>query len=615
MDGGIRRRAIAVILAGIMAPGFAAAQGAAVLPAAGWWVAGGIAVALGAWVAWQRRQTRVLSSEIAVQRAALGSVKEAVIGIDADQSIRYLNEAGLHLIGGSSAAVQGSPWLEVFRLSDPETRQLLLSDALLRDAASSEVEEPKALLVDAQGVERLVEVKCAAEAVDASEQLRFITLRDVGVPYGASMELFWQASHDPLTGLLNRRQFMRRLETLLDDIPARSQDEQHILLFVDLDRFKLINDSSGHAAGDEFLRQIVTVLRERVRESDVLARVGGDEFCVLLEACPIEQALRIANDIRLGVANFRFAWRDKAYHVGTSIGLVSINRTHASADEIVEQAEHACYAAKDSGGDQVRVVPSGMPATPGRMEVNILETVHNALEQEGFRLYRQRIVWLQGDEGATTHYELLLRMVGPNGQTVPPMTFIPAAERHHMMQAIDRWVLRHAFPAILRERAVIPREPPVFSINLSAASINDPRFPAFVREQVQEHDVPPACVCFEITETLAVANLAKAAELIHDMKAQGFRFALDDFGTGMCSFAYLKHLPVDYVKIDGAFVRDMTNQPIDFEIVCAINNIAHALGMKTVAEFVEDQHTLMQLREIGVDYAQGQAVGRPILLA
>jgi EAL domain-containing protein (putative c-di-GMP-specific phosphodiesterase class I) len=206
-------------------------------------------------------------------------------------------------------------------------------------------------------------------------------------------------------------------------------------------------------------------------------------------------------------------------------------------------------------------------------------------------------------------------MVGPNGKMVPPMAFIPAAERHNMMQAVDRWVLRNAFPLVRRERSIVPGEAPVFSINLSAASINDPRFSSFVREQMVLHQVPPEGVCFEITETLAVANLAKAAELIHDLKAQGFRFALDDFGTGMCSFAYLKHLPVDYLKIDGAFVRDMSNQPIDFEIVSAINNIAHALGIKTVAEFVEDQHTLMCLREIGIDYAQGQAVGPPALLA
>jgi diguanylate cyclase (GGDEF)-like protein len=608
-------RAVALGIAVVMAPGMARAQASPALPAAGWWVAAAVALALGIWVAWQRRQARVLSSEIAVQRAALGSVQEAVIGIDAEHSIRYLNDAGVHLVGRSGASVQGSPWLEVFRLSDPDTREPLAPDVLLREAGGAETVEPKALLVDAQGIERLVEVKCASEPPGASEQLRFITLRDVGVPYGASLDLFWQASHDALTGLLNRREFMHRLEILLDEMPTQPQDEQHILLFIDLDRFKLINDSSGHAAGDEFLRQIVAVLRERVRESDVLARIGGDEFCVLLEACPIEQALRIANAIRLGVANFRFVWRDKTFHVGTSIGLVPITRIHASAEDIIEHADRACYAAKDSGGDQVRVFPTGTPPTGGRLDVNILETVHNALEQEGFRLYRQRIAWLQGDEGAVTHYELLLRMVGPNGQTVPPMAFIPAAERHHMMQAIDRWVLRHAFPAILRERALIPREPPVFSINLSAASINDPRFPAFVREQVQEHQVPPACICFEVTETLAVANLAKAAELIHDLKAQGFRFALDDFGTGMCSFAYLKHLPVDYLKIDGAFVRDMTGQPIDFEIVCAINNIAHALGMKTVAEFVEDEHTLSQLQEIGVDYAQGQAVGRPVLLA
>lgn len=592
------------------------AQEGVAASAAGWVVAAGVAVGLGAWAAHEKKRTRALDSELTLQRAALGSVTEAVIGIDNALHIRFLNEAAARLVGVKGQTAQGQPWLDLFKLCDPTTRQLLPTDKLLNGFEKPETPEPKALLVDVNGIERLVEVKCAAAIGANSHKLRFVTLQDIGVPYGASLELFWQASHDALTGLVNRREFMKRLQLLLNEMPAQVQDEQHTLLFIDLDRFKLINDSSGHAAGDEFLRQIVAVLRERVRDSDILARIGGDEFCVLLHACPIEQALRIANAIRLGVANFRFVWRDKVFHVGTSIGLVLIDHSHVNPDEILEEADRACYAAKEGGGDQVRVFQSGaQPTTTTRLDINIVETVHNALEREGFRLYRQRIVWLQGDEGPTTHYELLLRMVGPNGQMVPPMAFIPAAERHNMMQAIDRWVLRHAFPAVRRERALVPGEPPVFSINLSAASINDPRFPAFVREQVHVHQVPPEGICFEITETLAVANLAKAAELIHDLKAQGFRFALDDFGTGMCSFAYLKYLPVDYLKIDGAFVRDMTNQRIDFEIVSAINNIAHALGIKTVAEFVEDQHTLMRLREIGVDYAQGQAVGRPGLLA
>jgi diguanylate cyclase (GGDEF)-like protein len=605
-----RHRAGALIACAL--PSVCLAQGGAA-GVLGWWVALASVLGLGALVLSLRRRATHLGDELALQRAALGSVSEAVIGLDAAHQVSFANNAALHLIGRGPDAVLGRSWLDVFRLLDPATHWPMTSDALLRGFTEGESSDTKALLVDANGIERVVEVKCACRLPGPERALRLITLQDVQVPHGTSMELFYQASHDALTGVLNRREFMKRLELLVDE--PTEPGEQHIVLFIDLDRFKLINDGSGHIAGDEFLRQIVGVLREHVRESDVLARIGGDEFCVLLQACPIEQALRIANAIRLGAANFRFIWRDKVYSVSASIGLVLVDRNHATPEEILEQADRACYAAKEGGGDQVRVYQGSAQPSTGWLDFNIVETVHNALERQGFRLYRQRIVWLQGKEGTSTHFELLLRMVGPNGKMVPPMAFIPAAERHNMMQAVDRWVLRNAFPLVRRERSIVPGEAPVFSINLSAASINDPRFSSFVREQMVLHQVPPEGVCFEITETLAVANLAKAAELIHDLKAQGFRFALDDFGTGMCSFAYLKHLPVDYLKIDGAFVRDMSNQPIDFEIVSAINNIAHALGIKTVAEFVEDQHTLMCLREIGIDYAQGQAVGPPALLA
>jgi diguanylate cyclase (GGDEF)-like protein len=605
-----RHRAGALIACAL--PSVCLAQGGAA-GVLGWWVALASVLGLGAVVLSLRRRATHLGDELALQRAALGSVSEAVIGLDAAHQVSFANNAALHLIGRGPDAVLGRSWLDVFRLLDPATHWPMTSDALLRGFTEGESSDTKALLVDANGIERVVEVKCACRLPGPERALRLITLQDVQVQHGTSMELFYQASHDALTGVLNRREFMKRLELLVDE--PTEPGEQHIVLFIDLDRFKLINDGSGHIAGDEFLRQIVGVLREHVRESDVLARIGGDEFCVLLQACPIEQALRIANAIRLGAANFRFIWRDKVYSVSASIGLVLVDRNHATPEEILEQADRACYAAKEGGGDQVRVYQGSAQPSTGWLDFNIVETVHNALERQGFRLYRQRIVWLQGKEGTSTHFELLLRMVGPNGKMVPPMAFIPAAERHNMMQAVDRWVLRNAFPLVRRERSIVPGEAPVFSINLSAASINDPRFSSFVREQMVLHQVPPEGVCFEITETLAVANLAKAAELIHDLKAQGFRFALDDFGTGMCSFAYLKHLPVDYLKIDGAFVRDMSNQPIDFEIVSAINNIAHALGIKTVAEFVEDQHTLMCLREIGIDYAQGQAVGPPALLA
>jgi EAL domain-containing protein (putative c-di-GMP-specific phosphodiesterase class I) len=297
--------------------------------------------------------------------------------------------------------------------------------------------------------------------------------------------------------------------------------------------------------------------------------------------------------------------------------LVVLSDPRASADDVLDQADVACFAAKEAGRDQIRVYHAKSSGERPGADMNLVETIQDAIERNGFRLFRQRIVGLRNGDGATQgkHFELLLRLVDREGKIVPPMVFIPAAERHNMMQAIDRWVLANALPAIRREWDASPLPRPVFAINLSAASMNDLGFPQFVREQLACSGVPGEAICFEITETLAVANLVKAAELIRELKALGLRFALDDFGAGMCSFAYLKHLPVDYVKIDGAFVRDMLGEPMNREIVLAVNNIAHALGMKTMAEFVETPPTLAALREMGVDFAQGYAVGRPFYFA
>jgi EAL domain-containing protein (putative c-di-GMP-specific phosphodiesterase class I) len=299
------------------------------------------------------------------------------------------------------------------------------------------------------------------------------------------------------------------------------------------------------------------------------------------------------------------------FHVGASIGLVVLSDPAASAEEVMEQADSACYTAKEAGRDQIRVYHAKATNHQPRVDMNIVETIHDAIERNGFRLFRQRIAGLDEATSKTRHFELLLRMVDRDGKIVPPMVFIPSAERHNMMQAIDRWVIANALPAIRRECEASPDNLPVFDINLSAESINDGRFPQFVREQIALHRVQPEAICFEITETLAVANLTKAAELIRDLKELGLRFALDDFGAGMCSFAYLKHLPVDYIKIDGAFVRELETEPLDRVIVNAIVQIGRDFKRKTIAEFVESEAVLRHIREIGVDYAQGYGIHRP----
>lgn len=598
--------ALAVLFSGGAALAWGPADGSQ--PIAVFWFAGlGSASALGGWLAWNSISSSRLRDQLNLIDTAFRCVDVAVVGIDDRGQIFFANAAAAKLAGADHAELIGQAYESRFPLRNAADGKPVLLQELLFECGDN-VPALRAVLRDAGGNERVLDISCACE--DAGRrQVSFLAMEDVSVPHGISLELFWQANHDALTGLVNRRGFEEALRKAIaaDDAP----DKRHTLLFLDLDRFKLINDSGGHAAGDEFLRQIAAVLRARVRTSDVLARMGGDEFAVLLHACPVEQALRIANAIRMDVSNFRFVWREKVFHVGASIGLVVLSDPAAGAEEAMEQADSACYAAKEAGRDQIRVYHAKAASHLPRADMNIVETIHDAIERNGFRLFRQRIAGLDETTARTRHFELLLRMVDREGKLVPPMVFIPSAERHNMMQAIDRWVLANALPAIRRECEAAPDSLPVFDINLSAESINDSRFPQFVREQIALHGTPPEAICFEITETLAVANLTKAAELIRELKDLGLRFALDDFGAGMCSFAYLKHLPVDYVKIDGAFVRDMFAEPMNREVVSAINNIAHSLGMKTIAEFVETEGTLNRLREMRVDYAQGHAVGRP----
>jgi diguanylate cyclase (GGDEF)-like protein len=607
----LRRDSIWRILAMVAVPGFCGAalalgptEGGPQISSVFWFAGLGGAGVLGGWLAWNSIATSGrLREQLKLIDTAFRCVDVALVGLDERGRIFFANDAAARLADRRQAELTGCAFAEVFPLRSAADGAPLAPERLYAEHAPVRV-----VLRNAADREHVLDITGASDD-SGRGRVVFLAMEDVSVPHGISLELFWQANHDALTGLVNRRGFE---EGLRKAIAAGGDGHmRHALLFIDLDRFKLINDGGGHAAGDEFLRQIAGILRHRVRATDVLARIGGDEFAVLLHACPVEQALRIANAIRMDVSNYRFVWREKMFHVGASIGLLVLSDPTTSAEEAMAQADAACYAAKEAGRDQIRVHHAKAASQPPRADMNIVEAIHDALERSAFRLYRQRIAGLDEAGARKRHFELLLRMIDRDGRRVPPMVFVPAAERHNMMQAIDRWVLANALPAVRRECDVTPDSLPLFDINLSAESINDSRFPQFVREQLSLHKVPAEAICFEITETLAVANLTKAAELMRELKALGLRFALDDFGAGMCSFAYLKHLPVDYVKIDGAFVRDMFAAPMNLEVVSAINNIAHSFGMKTIAEFVETEGALDRLRQMGVDYAQGHAVGRP----
>lgn len=423
------------------------------------------------------------------------------------------------------------------------------------------------------------------------------------------LQISYQASHDALTGLINRREFERRLEVVLQE--AEFRNTSHSMLYLDLDQFKIVNDTCGHNAGDALLQQLAVTLKTELRQHDVLARLGGDEFGVLLEHCPGEPALRIAESLRQAVSAFRFVWGDKTFSVGVSIGLVTFGGEGLTVSDVFSIVDGACYVSKDLGRNRIHVYsPDDAELAERKGQMNWVGRITKALEEERIVLFRQRIAPLQGDDAGPMRYEVLLRMRDEEGQLISPMAFIPAAERYGLMPAIDFWVIRTAFAQYARH-CRHEAQGCHFSINLSGATLGDDKLLPFIREQLLHFDVPPTAICFEITETTAIAKLTLASKLIAELRQLGCRFALDDFGSGMSSFAYLKNLPVDFIKIDGAFVRDLERDPIDRAMVEAINNIGHVMGIKTIAEFVETEAIADELRRMGVDYAQGYWVGRP----
>ncbi len=426
----------------------------------------------------------------------------------------------------------------------------------------------------------------------------------------AEEEIRRLAFHDPLTGLVNRREFEQRLNRALAN--AREHDTTHALLYLDLDQFKIINDTCGHVAGDELLRQLAILFQSHVRDSDTLARLGGDEFGILLESCPLEQAEKIAEGIRNAIAGFRFVWKEKPFGVGVSIGMVMFNADYVSIDEALSKADMACYAAKDKGRNRVHVYSADDQEIARRYsDMQWAAKIRQGLEEGRFLLYRQQILSLQGapDE---RRYEYLLRLRDESGAIIAPGAFIPAAEHYNLMPQLDRWVVKMVFTRLASRHGPDWEKRGVCFINLSGNSLSDESFFPFIRTQLRRYGVPPSCICFEITETAAIANLGRAIDFIKEIRELGCQFALDDFGSGLSSFSYLKAIPVDYLKIDGSFVRNMLEEPMDCAIVEAINRIGQVAGIRTVAEFVENDAIQRRLEQIGVDFAQGYGISLPL---
>ncbi len=541
----------------------------------------------------------------------LHSIGDAVITTDAQGNIQYLNPEAEKLTGRKFGEACGKQVMDVLNLIDEEYRRPVESpvEACLRDGTTVGTME-HILLVRPDGSEVDV-VSTAAPICGKDDGLLIgavLVLHDVSRARKMAKQLSYQASHDDLTGLFNRREFERRLAKVVDEV--ESGKSGHALCYMDLDQFKIVNDTCGHIAGDELLRQFTAILRERIRDTDTVGRLGGDEFAILFERCDVEVARGVAEKLLNRVREFRFAWDDYAFDVGVSIGLVSIISSEQSVTDIMSAADVACYAAKEAGRNRVHVYNLEDDELKQRHgEMRWVSRLGKALDENRFCLYCQKIVPVAEPASGALHYELLIRLLDEEGKLIPPLAFIPAAERYNLMTSIDRWVVRKALE-IISQNASITRGW-LFSINLSGQSLSEDNFLKFVVDAFDKTGISPEQICFEITETTAMLNLTRATQFIAVLKGMGCRFSLDDFGTGLSSFGYLKALKVDFLKIDGSFVRNIVSDSVNRAVVEAANQIGHAMGIQTVAEFVENDEILRLLRDIGVDFAQGYGVAKP----
>ncbi|PWB57951.1 MAG: hypothetical protein C3F18_03330, partial [Nitrosomonadales bacterium] len=535
------------------------------------------------------RFEKALFAEKERAQVTLNSIGDAVITTDTRGTVEFLNPVAEELTGWKTEEARGRQLTEVFHIISENTRAAAenpVEKALRNNGITGLANHT--VLIRRDGHEFSIE-ESAAPIRDREGTIIGVVLvfHDNTQSHAMAREISYQASHDALTGLLNRREFEHHLSGLIGN--AIAEHNQHALLYLDLDQFKVVNDTCGHAAGDELLRQLTLILQARVRENDMLARLGGDEFGVLLERCPLDQAQSVAEKLIEAVKSFHFCWQDKIFTVGASIGLVPITEESLDWASLLSHADTACYLAKERGRNRVQAYHADDAELAQRHnEMHWVGRIAKAYEEDRFRLYYQPIVQTSPGDGDQPHLEILVRMLDEEGKLVAPSVFIPAAERYNLMPTLDRWVVSNALNWLAAHKST----PMVCAINLSGHSMGDERFLDFVVAQIRGAGVAPHNLCFEVTETAAIANLTKAVHFIGELKALGCRFALDDFGAGLSSFAYLKNLPVDYLKIDGCFVKDMDHNESNHAMVEAINNIGHTMKIQTIAEFVENQAIL-----------------------
>jgi diguanylate cyclase (GGDEF)-like protein/PAS domain S-box-containing protein len=558
----------------------------------------------------RRTYEEALFREKESAQITLQSIGDGVITTNEESQVEYLNPVAEELTGWRFHDAVSRPIDEIFHGFHEETCEPIenpLSMSIERNRAMKSVRP--SLLIRRDGNELYIESTASPIRNNKGEVTGgVLVFHDVSESRELNRKLSYHASHDILTGLVNRREFENRLDRALKS--AKAGETSYALLYMDLDRFKIINDSFGHQVGDTLLTQIGALLKAKIRWRDCLARLGGDEFAVLLESCSMEEALRSAEGLVKAIEEYRFEWEDNSFKLTASVGVVPITAKNEDVASIMNAADASCQAAKEAGRDRVHCfAEDDIELLRRRREIKWAARINSALEEGRFELFRQTILPLQKDEQGD-HYELLLRMRDENGALVSPDLFITAAERYGIMPNVDRWVVENALRWLVSEADERERLA-LCSINLSGQSLADDKFLPFVIEQFRHSGLDPTVICFEITETSAIASYAQANRFITALKELGCLFALDDFGTGLSSFGYLKHFPVDFLKIDGSFVKEMLHDLIDREMVRSINEIGHLTNKKTIAEFAENDEIVTMLRGMGIDYAQGYGIAEP----
>jgi diguanylate cyclase (GGDEF)-like protein/PAS domain S-box-containing protein len=542
------------------------------------------------------------------------ATSEGIISVNNNMQCEFLNQAAIDMLGYNSEEIAGCDIYQLVHESDQQGNKIPYEQCLILRS----LKEKKSFYSDNElfktATGDVFPVQFSANPIIENDVAigSVVVFRNIAEEKAIENKLNYLATHDSLTGLINRHEFENRLEQVIHE--SQVDQSLHALCYLDLDQFKIVNDTCGHIAGDELLRQLATLLKSHLRQGDTLARLGGDEFGVLFPHCEQDKALQLAEQTRKTIENFRFSWETKNFSIGVSIGVVPITPLTDNKQTALSAADAACYIAKDTGRNRIHLYhdeDSGLVQHYG--EMHWVNRLNEAFENNDFILYYQPVAAIDNIDKTNAFIEILLR-IDNEGSLVPPGAFIPAAERYNLMPALDRWVIKHTLAWLKSNKDKISQLE-TCSINVSGTSIGDQNFLHFIIDQLESRNIPVEKICFEITETTAVSNLTQALHFITELKSRGCRFALDDFGSGMSSFSYLKTLPVDYLKIDGNFVRNIANDSIDRTMVDAINQVGQVMHIKTIAEFVENTMTLDELRAIGIDYVQGYGISHPMPLA